>query len=110
VMNLLVASKGSSIAIFGTGAVGLAAVMASRIVGANPITGVDFKPKRLELALELVATHVIGKRRDYVASRITDIAGSGVDYVVETTENWKMHRVAIDVLNPHGIVALLTGA
>ena len=84
--------------------------MAARIVGANPIIGVDIKPKRLELALELGATHVIDNRHDDVASRITDITGSGVDYVVETTGNWKMHRLAIDVLNPHGTVALLTGA
>jgi aryl-alcohol dehydrogenase len=41
VMNSLKASKGASIPIFGTGAVGLAAVLAARIVGANPIIGVD---------------------------------------------------------------------
>ena len=110
VMNSLKVAKGSSIAIFGTGAVGLAAVMAARIVGANPIIGVDIRPKRLEVALELGATHVINNGRDDVASHITDITGSGVDYVVETTGNWKMHRLAIDVLNPHGTVALLTGA
>jgi aryl-alcohol dehydrogenase len=38
VMNSLAVSKGASIVIFGTGAVGLAAVMAARIVGAHPIT------------------------------------------------------------------------
>jgi len=109
VMNSLRVSKGESIAIFGTGAVGLAAVMAARIVGANAIIGVDIKPKRLEVALELGATYVIDNRRGNVAARITDITGSGVDYVVETTGNWKMHRLAIDVLNPQGAVALLTG-
>ena len=109
VMNSLKALKGASIAIFGTGAVGLAAVMAARIVGANPIIGVDIKPKRLAIGLELGATHVIDNRRDDVASRITGITGSGVDFVVETTGNWKMHRTAIGVSNPHGTVALLTG-
>ena len=109
VMNSLKVSGGESIAIFGTGAVGIAAVMAARIVGANPIIGVDMNPMRLELALELGATHVIDNRHDEVASRITDITGSGVDYVVETTANPKMHRLAIDVLNPHGTAALLTG-
>jgi aryl-alcohol dehydrogenase len=29
--------------------------------------------------------------------------------VLETTGNPKMHQLAIDVLNPHGTVALLTG-
>lgn len=62
VMNSLKASKGSSIAIFGTGAVALAAVMVAHIVGTDPIICVDMKPKPLEDALELVATHVINNR------------------------------------------------
>ena len=110
VMNSLQVSKGRSIAIFGTGAVGLAATMAARIVEANPIVGVDRMPNRLKLARELGATHVIDNRHDDVASRLTDITGSGIDYVVETTGNWKMHRLAMKVLNPYGTVALLTGA
>ncbi|MGD0919500.1 MAG: NAD(P)-dependent alcohol dehydrogenase [Thermodesulfobacteriota bacterium] len=109
VMNSLKVSGGASIAVFGTGAVGIAAVMAARIVGANPIIGVDIRPKRLKLALKLGATHAIDNRRQDVATRVTDITGSGVDYVVETTGSPKMHQLAIDVLNPHGIVALLTG-
>jgi aryl-alcohol dehydrogenase len=109
VINSLKVSVGKSIAIFGTGAVGLAAVMAASLVGANPIIGVDIKPKRLKLGLKLGATHVIDNRRQDVAARIADITGSGVDYVVETTGSPEMHQLAIDVLNPHGIVALLTG-
>jgi len=109
VMNSLKVSAGESMAIFGTGAVGMAAAMAARIVGANPIIGVDIHPMRLKLALELGVTHVIDNRQDQVVSRIADITGSGVDYVVETTANPKMHRLAIDVLNPKGTVALLTG-
>jgi len=109
VMNSLKVSKGKSIAIFGMGAVGIAAVMAARIVGADPIVGVDIVPMRLQLALKLGATHVIDNRHNKIASRISDITGGGVDYVVETTAHPKMHQLAIDVLNPRGIVALLTG-
>ncbi len=109
VMNSLSVPEGASIAIFGTGPVGLAAAMAARIVGADPIIGVDIKPKRLKLALELGVTHAIRNLDDDVASRISKITGAGVDYVVETTGLWKMHRLAFDVLNPGGTVALLTG-
>ncbi len=109
VMNSLKVSRRRSIAVFGTGAVGLAAVMASRLVGADPIVGVDVKPKRLKLALKLGATHAIDNRHQDVATRISDITGRGVDYVVETSGNPKMHRLAISALNPHGVVALLTG-
>jgi aryl-alcohol dehydrogenase len=109
VMNSLKVPAGSSIAVLGTGAVGLAAVMAARIVGAGPIIGVDIKPKRLKLALTLGATHVIDNRRQDAVARIANITGSGIDYVVETTGDAKMHRLAVEVLNPHGIAALLTG-
>ena len=59
VMNLMKVPKGSSIAVFGTGAVGIAAIMAARIVGAAVIIGIDIHQSRLELARELGATHII---------------------------------------------------
>ncbi len=109
VLNSLKVLRGRSIAVFGTGAVGLAAVMASRLVRADPIIGVDIRPKRLKLAQKLGATHAIDNRHHDLAARITDITGRGVDYVVETTGNPELHQLAISVLNPHGVVALLTG-
>jgi aryl-alcohol dehydrogenase len=110
IMNSLSVCAGASVAVFGTGAVGLAAVMAARIVGANPIVGVDINLMRLELALSLGATHTIDNRHDDVASRIAAITGSGVDYVLEITGDSKMFQLAVDVLNPNGIVAIFTGA
>jgi aryl-alcohol dehydrogenase len=109
VMNSLGVAKGQSIAVFGTGSVGLAAVMAAHIVEADPIVGVDILPRRLEIAEELGASHVIDSANDDLISRIKAITGAGVDYVVETSGDWKMHRIAIEVLNPHGTVALLAG-
>lgn len=109
VMNSLKVSKGKSLAVFGTGAVGLAAVMAAHLVGANPIIGVDMKPNRLKLALQLGATHIIDNRGQNIIVQIGNITGRGVDYVVETTGSPKMHQLAVDVLNPRGMVALLTG-
>jgi aryl-alcohol dehydrogenase len=109
VMNSLEVSAGRSIAVFGTGAVGLAAVMAARIVGADPIIGVDINPMRLELALDLGATHTIDNRHDDVASHIASITGRGVDYVLEITGEPEMLQLAVNVLNPQGTVALFTG-
>jgi aryl-alcohol dehydrogenase len=106
VMNSLKVPKGASIAIFGTGAVGLAAVMAARLVGAGPIIGVDLDPVRLKLALELGATHVINNRHEDVASNINKISG-GVDFVLEITGDRRMYQLAIDILNPQGTVALI---
>jgi aryl-alcohol dehydrogenase len=108
VMNTLAVPEGASIAIFGTGAVGLAAVMAARITGAFPVIGVDRNPARLELARELGATHVIDNRRDDISSFISAITGSGVDYVLEITGD--LESTAINVLNSHGTLAIVAGA
>ncbi len=110
VMNSLCVASGSNVAVFGTGAVGLAAVMASRIAGAGTIIGVDIIPKRLRLARELGATHTINGRREDVAARVKAITGGGVDYTIETTDDDEMYRLSMDLLNPGGVAALVTGA
>ncbi len=107
VMNSLSVRKGQGIAVFGTGAVGLAAVMAARIMGAGPIIGVDINPVRLKLALELGATHVIDNRREDVLARVADIAGKGVDYALEITGDANIYQMAVDILKPQGTVALI---
>jgi aryl-alcohol dehydrogenase len=107
VLNSLQVKPGKSLAVFGTGAVGLAAVMAARQVGADPIIGVDIIPARLELALELGATQVIDSHQEDVSSRIAAITGSGVDYILEITGAPSMYQTAMKVLNPQGTVALI---
>ncbi len=107
VLNLLKIPKKSSIAVLGTGAVGLAAVMAACIAGANPIIGVDIKPARLELALELGATHAIDSSREEVIPRIREITGRGVDYVLEITGDPAMYRAGAEALKPKGTMALI---
>jgi aryl-alcohol dehydrogenase len=107
ILNSLAVPAGASVAVFGTGSVGLAAVMAARLVRANPIIGVDRVPKRLKLARELGATHTIDARRVGVAERIRAITGGGVDYLLEITGDPAMYRLAIEMLNPHGRLALI---
>jgi aryl-alcohol dehydrogenase len=83
--------------------------MAARVVGADPIIGVDIKPIRLKLARELGATHIIDNRRHDIASHITRITGSGIDYVLDTTGDQEMFEITIRTLNRKGILALLAG-
>lgn len=109
VMNVFKLKKGQSMAIFGTGSVGLAAVMAGRICGAEPIIGVDIIPKRLKLSLELGATHAIDSGKEDTASRIRAITGKGADFVLDTTGSYEMSRLSIEVLNPGGTAADVTG-
>jgi aryl-alcohol dehydrogenase len=62
VLSALAVKPGSSFAAFGSGAVGLSAVMAARVAGATTIIAVDVTPSRLALALELGATHAVNSR------------------------------------------------
>jgi aryl-alcohol dehydrogenase len=110
VLNALRVTAESSIAIFGTGSVGLAAVMAARIAGASPIIAVDVNPGRLALAAELGATHTINGRSEDVASRIAEITDHGADYVLEITARPEMLTLALEVLGLKGTAALIGGA
>ncbi len=109
VMNSLAVSAGSTIAVFGTGSVGLAAVMAARIVGAAKIIGIDIVPARLKLAGKLGATHLINAMLEDVSTAIRKITGKGIDYSVETTDDDEMFGLALELLNPRGKAALLSG-
>jgi aryl-alcohol dehydrogenase len=109
VLNSLRVPANSGIAIFGTGAVGLAAVMAARVAGANPVIGVDIVAKRLALASELGATHTIDASKEDIRNRIAEITGSGVDYVLEITAQPDMLTLAVNVLAPCGTVGQIGG-
>jgi len=109
IMNLLHVCQGESVAVFGTGAVGLSAIMAARVAGAYPIIGVDMTPSRLKLSLELGATHVINSRKENVTSGLNKVVGGGVQYVLETTGNAELMRMAPQVIKKRGTAAFFTG-
>lgn len=108
VVNSLGVKAGSSLGVFGAGAVGLAAVMAGRIVGAESIVAVDVNPRRLELALELGATHGINPHTTDLRRAVGGVDGGGLDYIVESTG--ALCSEAIELLNPRGTAAFLTRA
>lgn len=59
VENTAGVSAGDSVAIFGVGGVGLSAVVAAKVLGANPIIAVDLDDAKLEFARQFGATHTI---------------------------------------------------
>ena len=50
---------GESVAVFGCGGVGLAAILGARLVSAEPVIAVDPLPAKREMALEMGATHAV---------------------------------------------------
>ena len=101
VLNALRPAPGSSIAIFGAGTVGLAAVMAARIAGCSIIAAADVHDSRLALARELGATHVLN------ACASLPMA---VDASVEAAGQPETLRQAVDCLAPLGVCCLVGSA
>lgn len=100
VLNSLKVTAGHTFASFGSGAVGLSAIMAARLAGATSIIAVDTRPNRLQLALELGATHAVNGRDEDPVEFIRRVTGGrGVDFTLESTGNAKVLRQAIDSLD-----------
>jgi aryl-alcohol dehydrogenase len=110
VLTSLRAPAGSSIAIFGTGTVGLAAVLAAVVAGCTTIIGIDVNSARLALARELGATHTIDARSEDAVERIAAITSSGADFSLETTAVPAVFRQAVECTAPTGVCGLIGAA
>lgn len=79
--------------------------MAAKLTRSKNIIAVDIIPERLELALELGATHAInGKEVDTVAE-IRRITGNGSEYVLEATGVPALILQGIRSLRARGVMA-----
>lgn len=105
IINSLRLGPGASLAVFGTGSVGISAIMAARLVGAATIIGIDLVPERLDLARELGATHTIDAGSEDVLARIMAITGTqgGTNFSFETTGSMPVLRQAVEALAPRGV-------
>lgn len=98
VMETLRVRPGQSIAVLGAGAVGLAAVMAAKIMAAGRIAVLDLHASRRELARDLGATRVAG-----------ELAGldGPFDHIVDTTGVPALVQQAVALLAARGTLALV---
>jgi S-(hydroxymethyl)glutathione dehydrogenase/alcohol dehydrogenase len=83
VLNTARIEAGSSVAVFGAGGVGLAAIQGARIGGARMIIAVDISENKLATAKELGATHIVDASSHDPVQAIRDMTGGGVDYSFE---------------------------
>jgi aryl-alcohol dehydrogenase len=112
VFNTLQVKPDSSLVIFGCGCVGLSAVMAAKIAGAKNIIAVDINPGRLELALELGATHRVLPAdfadAEALIEHIKSTSHTGAcHYAIDTTGVPAVLRQAFDCCGPMGMTAMI---
>lgn len=104
VFNTAAVRDGQAVAVIGLGGVGLNAVMAARIAGADPLIAVDVLPEKLALAQDLGATHALNAGAAKAMQEINDLTGGGVHHAIETAGTIKALETAYAALRPGGTV------
>ena len=83
-MNTAAVSRGDSVAVFGCGGVGNAAIAGARLAGARTIIGIDIDDKKLAWATEFGATHTVNSTREDPVARVRELTeGNGADVCIE---------------------------
>jgi len=106
--QVLAPELGHTVAIFGAGGVGLAALMAARLTPATRIIVVDVVPERLALAEELGATHTVNAASVDSVEAISEITGGrGADRIIEASGNTSVLKQALTTMGTDSVVAIV---
>lgn len=109
VWNAAAVHAGDTLAVFGTGGVGLCAVAAAGLAGADAVVAVDMHATRLKLAKQLGATHTIDASREDAVAKILELFPGGLDHAVEASGRPAVMRQALACVRPRGGQAIVIG-
>jgi len=88
-------APGDSVAVFGCGGVGDAAIAGARLAGATTIIGIDLDPRKLAWARDFGATYVVdASAEDPVEAVRAATGGNGADVCIEAVGNPKVFEQA----------------
>jgi S-(hydroxymethyl)glutathione dehydrogenase/alcohol dehydrogenase len=107
VLNTARIEAGSTVAVWGCGGVGLAALQGARIAGARQIIAVDVHESKLATARELGATHSVDASSRDPVQAIQDMTGGGVDYSFEAIGLKVAAEQAYNALRPGGTATVI---
>lgn len=98
VLNTAKVEEGASVAIFGLGGIGLAAIIGAKMAKAGRIIAVDINPAKFDIARKLGATDFVNpKDHDKpIQDVIVGLTDGGVDYSFECVGNVKLMRAALE--------------
>ena len=100
--------RGESIAVFGCGGVGNAAIAGAKVAGATTIIAVDVDDRKLEWAKGFGATHTINAKNEDPVEKIRELTGGhGADVVVEAVGRPETYEQAFDARDLAGRVVLV---
>ena len=98
---------GSTVAVFGAGGVGLAAIQGAKIAGARMIIAVDKFESKLAMAKRLGATHAVDASSSDPVDEIRKLTGGGVDYSFEAIGLKTAAEQAFYSLKPGGTATVI---
>ncbi|GAA6221740.1 alcohol dehydrogenase 1 [Lates japonicus] len=97
-VNTAKVEPGSTCAVFGLGAIGLAAVMGCKAAGAKRIIAVDINPEKFEKAKVFGATEFVNPKdhNKPISQVLVEMTDGGVDYSFECVGNVAIMRAALE--------------
>jgi alcohol dehydrogenase len=104
VLNTAQVPPGGQMAVVGLGGVGMNALMAGVVAGAERIVAVDLNPDKLRLARELGATDTFLAGNADVINEIREATGGGLDHVIETAGAIPAMNLAYAIAARGGVV------
>ncbi len=100
--------RGDSVAVFGCGGVGDAAIEGARVAGATTIVAVDLDDAKLEWARQFGATHTVNSSQADPVEAIREITdGNGVDVAIEAVGLPVTYKQAFEARDLAGTVVLV---
>ena len=98
VLNTAKVEEGATVAIFGLGGIGLAAIIGAKMAKASRIIAIDINPSKFDIARELGATDCVNPK-DFdkpIQEVIVEMTDGGVDYSFECVGNVQLMRAALE--------------
>ena len=100
--------RGDSVAVFGCGGVGNAAIAGSRLAGAAKIIAVDIDDRKLAWAKDFGATHTVNSKNTDAVEAIKALTdGNGADVCIEAVGNPAVYKQAFEARDLAGTVVLV---
>ena len=107
-LNTAGVTRGQSVAVFGCGGVGDAAIAGARLAGASTIIGVDIDDRKLEWAKGFGATHVCNSTETDPVEFIRSVTGGfGADVCIEAIGHPEVYKQAFEARDLAGTVVLV---
>ncbi len=99
--------EGESVAVFGAGGLGTAAIGIARALGASAVFAVDLNPAKVEAAKSLGAVGIDASRVDAVDHILEQTEGRGVDVALELVGSTVTAQQAVRALSVQGRAAMV---